>query len=108
MDTYHMRLLHGIHEITDPAGLSVLVHAVDPLGAQLPGTFESLIDSGRICGVICTHLASRAAHEQLIDLLVEQHPQLPVVHIGPHPKAEAWTTLDNSAGMRELLEHLLD
>jgi diguanylate cyclase (GGDEF)-like protein len=108
LDSYHQELLHGILEATDAAGLAVLAHAVDPRTDRMPGTLTRVLASGRICGVISTHLANLAVHEGVSELLHESGRRMPVVYIGAHPKATGWTVSDNTIGMRALLAHLLD
>lgn len=108
VDPYQARVIAGIREVLDHAGLPALVHTVDPFARAAPESLCRVLSGGRISAVISTWLATPAVDEGLASLLRPLLGRLPVIHISAAAEATSRVQVDNEPGMRALMRHLLD
>ncbi|MFN8074952.1 MAG: diguanylate cyclase [Kineosporiaceae bacterium] len=108
VDPYQARVIAGIREVLDHAGLPALVHTVDPFAKAAPESLCRLLSGARISAVISTWLATPEVDEGLARLLEPLLGRVPVVHVSTAAQASSRVQVDNEPGMRALMRHLLD
>ena len=111
VEEYHTRILRGVHDVLSARGVSVVAVssvacARDPSNETLPCSVVDLIRHSSCCGVIATKGVIPGEELALLGLLTEL--ALPSVLVGLDVPGAASVRIDNTAGMRALMAHLLD
>ncbi|NLT55395.1 MAG: GGDEF domain-containing protein [Actinomycetales bacterium] len=104
---YHVRLLHGIRSVLERAGVACLVLVLgsrqDP---RLPTVLPDMIRTIRPDGAVMTRLEMADKELVLLDLL--RSLAIPTSTVGIDVPDLPGVQVDNVAGMRDLMRHLLD
>ncbi|RKS69295.1 diguanylate cyclase (GGDEF)-like protein [Motilibacter peucedani] len=103
---YQRQLVSGLQQGLAGAGVPVLVAVSHPRNGHDGELLERLIGSGRVCGVVLTALEDEGTEESLCRSAAQHGVAVVTVsrRIAGVPNVEC----DNSAGMGELMAHLLD
>jgi DNA-binding LacI/PurR family transcriptional regulator len=105
-NVYQTSLLEGVRSVLGAAGIPLVVYANDSFAIELRPVAKCLLRSAGVRGVITTLLTDPASQADLAATVAST--ALPSVGIGA-VAANGWSVgVDNAAGMRALMGHLLD
>ncbi len=104
---YQIQLLRGITPVLNERGLPLMVHLLGSYrDATLPPSFPDVLRSVRPVGAVITTLEREAKERTLLELFARH--SIPVSTVGMGVSGLPGVRVDNTAGMRELMAHLLD